>query len=181
MKILVAKGDKPTGNDILTISYGSAPFERLINGEGYEGKAVTFDMPDSVVKAAAKDAAKIEDRWMEVKDFMRDLRWIDKVCAEYEDGTEATVRYTASKVQLTPDKAGRIDRTGGGLNEGDVVAVGPSISPKALMNARGLVVSVNGTKAEVEFEAGDLDRVKRATGKNFVNPVKIAKVCLEKA
>ena len=54
-----------------------------------------------------------------------------------------------------------------GLTKGDLVAIGPTISPRTLMNARGRVLAIQGDRVGVELDAGDCDRYERATGKQL--------------
>lgn len=178
MKVLVVKGGATAG-DLLTLLYGGAgDFERLADGTAYEGKGVVAEVPDGQIKRVVAKAAE-RSKWMDAKDLNRDLKFIAKVCSEYENGTEVAAKGTSRGFQLIPDEAGRIDRAEN-LAEGDIVAVGPTISPKAMMNARGIVVSVSGEKAEVEIEESDLDRIERAANKKFKNPVRLPKSVLEK-
>jgi len=58
--------------------------------------------------------------------------------------------------------------------------VGPTISPRTFLNARGRVVSIKGDKVQVELDAGDRDRIERATGKPERETIPFPLVCVEK-
>jgi hypothetical protein len=179
MKVLVTEVTDPIKpENILTFSYeAGAVFERIVTGEVFKGKGIIAEVGNASLAPLANRGAQREE-FLEPGDFKSDLKFIDKVCANYKDGTEVEGEAKGGSYALHPDESGRIG--GGDLAEGDLIAVGPAVSPKALMNAHGLIVSVNGTKCAVEFDEGDLDRVNRATGKHFKNPVKMPKSALEK-
>jgi len=64
---------------------------------------------------------------------------------------------------LDDSEATRIDRAKG-LKVGERVAIGPAAKPKVLVNAHGTAIAIDGKKVEVEIDAGDRDRLERATG-----------------
>lgn len=181
MKVLVK------GKEIVSFPlYGGGKLE-TIKGEQVESATVA-EMPEGKIKLAiAKDLAELKKTaddnnlraFTEVKDFTRDLKWIAKRLADVEVGTEGVTMYDkGSKIGLNLPEGVEKDRAEG-LEVGDVIAVGPTISPKALMNCRGLVVAING-RVEVEIEEDDLNRVLRATGRQFKNPVRLPKAVVEK-
>jgi hypothetical protein len=61
------------------------------------------------------------------------------------------------------------------------VAIGPSVSPKVFMNARGRVEYIRcDNTVEVELDASDRDRIERATGKRVPKVRKFPRACIEK-
>jgi hypothetical protein len=116
--------------------------------------------------------------YLEQRDVKRDLTYIAKNVADVADGTEVGVLTRGRGMSLDIPQ-GALPNYSEGLKVGSRVAVGPSITPKALINARGRVVTIKGARAGVEFDAADIDRVKRATGKPFANPVAMPTSCLE--
>jgi hypothetical protein len=63
---------------------------------------------------------------------------------------------------LIPDSARPVREA---IREGDRVAFNGNVSPKALVNARGVVKTVTGERATVELEPADRRRVHAAMGK----------------
>lgn len=116
--------------------------------------------------------------YVELRDINRDIRFIAKCVADVADGAVVGVIAKARGLTLDIPKAAQPNRQDG-LKVGAKIAVGPNVSPKAFINARGTVVAVNGTKATVEFDAGDIDRVNRATGKKFGIQTRMHKATLE--
>lgn len=137
-----------------------------LDGKGYT-EAVVADIHDTLITMKVKVAVHLPIyKYSEAKDFMRDLRWIGKRLADVTDGTTITPAHTGRGYGLNVPKDATPNYTEG-MTIGSVVAVGPGISPPALMNARGTVKAINGTKATIQFDAGDISRVNRKTGKNF--------------
>jgi hypothetical protein len=63
------------------------------------------------------------------------------------------------------------------LKEG--AAAAPS-SPRAFMNAQARVLAVKGRRVEIELDAGDRDRIQRATGKEAARRPTVPLECVEK-
>lgn len=202
MKVLTS----PTGSVLVFDPNGSASFTALDGTSHPQGvvaevldREVSVQMAAALtaVKVAIADAEKISlangaaphavgipfgtggvFAYSERRDFLRDVKFIVKCVADAKDGTIVTVKRSGRGFMLDVPKDALPNRQAG-LAIGVRVAVGPNVSPKALMNAHGTVVSVNGVKADVEFDAGDIDRVNRATGKRFGTVVKMHKTTLE--
>jgi hypothetical protein len=189
------------GRDIVSFSLRhNGAFENYRTGDAV-AEGIVADRPDAMVKRAITAALAERDKaddakyggesesglgrpyspdrnWATVADVMRDVRWIGKALARLDVavGVKVGVKTTgrgSSLVLPEPTAAAYEPKVG------DRIAVGPMISPKALMNARGEVVAVNGTRATVRFNAGDLKRVQRATGKGFRPETTVPKSCLE--
>lgn len=193
MKVLTS----PTGSVLVFDPNGSVSFTALDGTSHATGiVAEVLDREVSMQMAAALTAVKMQRAeaqtdgvgvpygtggvfaYSERSDFLRDTRFITKCVADAKDGTIVTVKRSGRGLTLDVPKDALPNRQAG-LAIGVRVAVGPNVSPKALMNAHGTVVSVNGVKADVEFDAGDIDRVNRATGKRFGTIVKMHKATLE--
>lgn len=182
MKVLT-QGD---GN-ILTLALNvfTAPGHTLdgklvgLDGETATDKGIVGEVAEPTVKRMVTAATKRPAyEYMEAKDFMRDLRFLNKALADVENGTEVGVIAKGRGVTLDIPQDAKPDYTAG-LKVGAKVAVGPQISPKALMNAHGTVTKMNGKKAAVRIEDGDLDRIRRATGKRWAAEVNFHLTSLE--
>lgn len=157
---------------------GGNEFQTL-DGEIAGKTAVVDDIPQVAINTAITGALKIKvNEYFERKDFNREFKFFAKVLADVAVDAEVGLLASGRGYRLDVPEDARPNRTEG-LAKGAAVAIGPHISPKALMNARGVVESLNGTKATVLLDEGDLDRVNRATGKSFSNPVKFPKTALE--
>jgi hypothetical protein len=105
-------------------------------------------------------------RFTEAKDLKRDVRWIAKRLVDVPDGTTVRLVTKGDSYGLDIPEDATPDRSEG-LKVGSQVAIGPNVSPKAMMNARGKVKSIKGNRAVVELDEGDLNRIERSTGKKF--------------
>lgn len=186
MKVLIKQGGAAPA-DLLSfngLGFGFITLDGEVYAkEGTDGKehgvAEVAEVPDGEVRRAIAAGAK-KQKYASAAEIEKDMKWIARAAGDYENGTEANFKAKGRSFTIVFDESGRIDRAEG-LAEGDVVAVGPTISPKSLLNAHGLVVSVNGTKCKVELDEGDLDRINRAsTGRKFANPVNLPKSVVEK-
>lgn len=118
----------------------------------------------------------------EVADLMRDMRWIAKALAreQVEVGAEGIgMKASGRGVSLSVPASAKPQVAAYIPKVGDRIAVGANISPKALMNARGEVTAVNGTKVTVRLSDGDRRRYEAATGKAMSATVNLPKVCVE--
>jgi hypothetical protein len=135
------------------------------------GKALT-----SALDAAAQARA---DEFISAKALLNEVRSLAKGLADYELGSKIGLKPTPRGFALDDSEASRINRAEG-LAAGDAIAIGPTITPRALMNARGRVVSIKGDKVTVELDAGDRDRFERATGKQVAEREEFPLLCVEK-
>jgi hypothetical protein len=152
---------------------------------GLDGKAyaegVVTERPDAMVARATVAASKRPVfEYMEPREFMRDLRWIGKALAREDaaDGTVVKARHTSRGYGLDV-QAAKIDRAAD-LAVGDRIAVGPNITPKAMMNAHGVVKALGNGRVVCTIDAGDLDRVRRATGKRYAADLPLPRQSIEK-
>ena len=117
--------------------------------------------------------------YLERKDVLRDIRFITRAVMDVPEGTEVGVKPSGRNgVALDIPQTARKDRAEG-IKKGSKVAVGPNIAPKTLMNAHGVVDSINGKSAMVTFDEGDIDRLNRATGRTHPLTMKMPKATLE--
>lgn len=201
MKVITS----PAGDELLTLPinwFGGTDFENVRTGEKV-AVGVVAEMPDAGVKRLLAAALTMRERAederfgaadpetgarafhkdrsfaLEPSDFMREIRWINKALTaeDVADGTEVRLKDSGRGHSL--DLPATAEETYE-PQVGDRIAIGINITPKAMMNARGEVLAVNGTRVKVRLTAGDLKRVKRATGKNFAAETSIPKVCIEK-
>ena len=200
MKVLASS----TGSALVFSQDGHAKFIALTDRTEHTEGVVT-EIPDIDVARQIRDAlahAKKEIRdaegekvgehatmipygtggpfaYVEERDLLRDITFIRKNMHDVPEGTTVKVKVSGRGIALDIPKSALPNRQAG-LKVGSRVAVGPNITPKALMNAHGTVVSGGaGARVKVEFDEGDLDRVNRATGKPFANPVSMHKATLE--
>jgi len=182
MKVLLKEGsDRPTPATILVPSWRGDAFETLI-GETIPAtrKGVIAESPEGPIVDAVHVAAKERDNpIVSSKDFIGSLRHLNKGLGDYEIGSKIGLKEVKGRTVFDDSEAKRVDRAGG-LARGDQIAIGPSIRPKAYMNARGTVVSVGGGKVEVDLDPGDLDRIERERGKPIAERQSIPVSCVEK-
>lgn len=114
----------------------------------------------------------------EAKDIMRDLRWIAKTLIDIADGVEVGLKFSgrSSALDIPKDAIPTVE-----AQVGDAIVIGPAISPKALMNARGVVEKIVGDKVTCRMDAGDIKRITRATNKAWPQVIRVPLSTLEKA
>jgi hypothetical protein len=177
MRVLLKEGaEKPTAAGILVL-----PQEiETVSGEGVRDGGIVADADYSTVVQAVTSGAK--DRAAQSvtpKGLFKLVEWMARALSAYEIGSKIGLHITGHGWALDDSEAKPINRAEG-LSEGDTIAVGPTISPKRLMNARGRVVSINDKRALVELDAGDRDRIRRATGRKQPKHVSFWLLCVEK-
>jgi len=181
MRVLLKEGaDKATAAGILVLPQEIETTFETLSGEGVPGGGVVAEADYSTVAQAVNAGAR--DRAAQTitpKMLLKQVEWMARALSPYEIGSKIGLHITGHGWALDASEAKRIDRAEG-LSEGDTIAVGPTISPKRFMNARGRVISVNDESALVELEAGDRDRLHRATGKEQAKHVSFPLVCVEK-
>lgn len=174
MKILT---HPESGSPLVFPPMGGDEFVSLNRETSKEG--VVAERPDAIVNRAVTVAVKsmktdsegnidLDDpfAFSESKDLKRDLKWIGKRLVDVDNEATVSIQKTGRGYSLDIPDGSSPDRSEG-IAVGTRVAVGPNISPKALMNAHGVVKSISGNRARVEVDKGDLDRVNRSTGKNY--------------
>jgi hypothetical protein len=186
MKVLLKEGaDRPTPATILVLLVQSlreeVAFETLI-GETIPRtrKGVVAESPEGPVVDAVNVAAKERDNPnVTPRDLIGSLRHLNKRLHDYEVSSKIGLKEAKGRVVFDDSDAKRVDRAGG-LARGDQIAIGPSIRPKAYMNARGTVVSVGDGKVEVDLDPGDHDRVERERGRPIAKRQIVPVSCVEK-
>jgi hypothetical protein len=178
MKVLLKEGaKKATATTILILP--------RLDGKTLEtlaGKAVPHGIVAEADDKAVLDAVNACDRteqFISGRDLYKAARWMYKALGEYENGSKMSLEQTDRGNTLDDSEAKRINRVEG-LTKGDTIAVGPTISPRTFLNARGRVVSIKGDKVEVKLDAGDRDRIERATGNLERETIPFPLVCVEK-
>lgn len=197
MKVLTA----PNGSVLVFDPNGSASFTAL-DGTSYP-KGIVSDVADVTVAQqmqatlrqvanAVKQAEATRSKddlgipfgtggvfaFVERRDLLRDVQFIQSNVTDVAVGTEVGVLAKGRGLTLDIPQSARPNYQDG-LKVGSQIAVGPNVTPKAFINARGTVIAINGVRATVEFDARDIDRVRRATGKNFPAQTKMHKSTLE--
>lgn len=160
MKVLTHEGK------VLSFEYlGGSRFETLDGQTKFEVGIVT-EMPDREVVKAVNAEVKGRD-FITPKDVMKDVKWIAKTLGKtlVKDGAEIRCEAKGSSISLVIPEDAREDKAEG-LEVGSIVAIGPNVSPKYLMNAHGIVTAING-RVTVELDEGDHDRILRASGKRW--------------
>ena len=167
MRVLLTEpGAHPIAATILVVpQVGGSAFETLSGRRQATGVVAEADN-ETLVKALSAGLGERDDYAVSAEKMRGDLRWIHKELADYEPGSKIGlgVDPKGRGYVLDGSEAVRINRAEG-LAEGDAVAIGPKARPKALFNARGRVISINGAEVEVQVDPGDRDRIERATGK----------------
>lgn len=181
MRVLLKEGaEKATAASILVLpQLGETTLETL-SGEAVSNGGIVAEAEYAVVAGAINTGAG--DRAAQAitpKKLLKEVEWMAKALGPYEIGSKIGLRFTGRGCALDDSEAQRMNRAEG-LAEGDTIAVGPTISPRTFMNARGKVVSIKGERVEVELDPGDRDRIQRATGKGVTEHPTFPLACVEK-
>ena len=181
MRVLLREGaEKATAAVILVLAQETETTFETLSGEAIPGGGIVAEADYSTlaqaVDAGARDRAA---QGATSTTLLKQVEWMARALSPYEIGSKIGLHILRHGWALDDSEAKRIDRAEG-LSEGDTIAVGPTISPKSFMNARGRVISVNEESALVELEAGDRDRIHRATGKKQAKNVSFPLACVEK-
>lgn len=182
MRVLLKKGsDAATSTTILVLPQGLKDSLETLSGELVEDAGVLSEATEKTVIDAlnAGVRARKDGGWTKPKEVMKDLRWLDQALSPWEIGSVVGIEPTARGVKLDTTQATPINRAKN-LRQGDLVAIGPSISPKVWLNARGKVQSIQKDKVAVQLDPGDRDRVERASGKEYQPVSKFPIACVEK-
>jgi hypothetical protein len=180
MRVLLKEGaDAATSESILVLPQLTGSMFETLSGESVS-KGVVAEVDRKTVTSALNAGARSrKDEFVTAKDLQKDVKWLAKAVGEYELGSKIGLEPTPRGFMLDESEAKRINRAEG-LTTGDTIAIGPTISPKTFMNARGRVVSTKGDKVEVRLDDGDRDRIQRATGKGVAEITTIPRNGVEK-
>ncbi|HEY5052274.1 MAG TPA: hypothetical protein VII45_02580 [Solirubrobacterales bacterium] len=180
MRVLLKEGAEATADAILVLRQeAETTFEALSGRAAPDGGIVAEASYSTVAQAVNAGAREQATQTVTAKTLLKQVEWMARALSAYEIGSKIGLHITAHGWALDYSEARRINRAEG-LVEGDMIAVGPTVSPKRFMNARGRVISLNDESALVELEAGDRDRLHRATGKEQAKHVSFPLVCVEK-
>lgn len=167
MRVLLTSTDAdPTSDTILVLPQDGTGdnFETLTGDRFAAGFAAEADnaLLTEAVNASARQRA---DEGVRAEGLAADVRWLHKALADCEPGSKIALKVERGGYVLDDSQATRIDRAKG-LRVGDRVAIGPAVAArkKILVNAHGKALAIDGKQVEVEIDAGDRDRLERATG-----------------
>ncbi len=181
MKVLLKEGaENATATSILVLAQEIETTFVTLSGEAVPdgGIVAETDYP-TVAQAVNTGASNHPAQSVTPRTLLKQVEWMAKALSPYEIGSEMGLHIVGHGWALDDSKATRIDRAAG-LSEGDTIAVGPTISPRRFMNARGRVISINDESVLVELDPGDRDRIHRLTGKEQAEQVSFPLVCVEK-
>jgi hypothetical protein len=180
MRVLLKEGaDTATADSILVLPQVTRAMLETLSGEAV-AKGVVAEVNSATLSSALRAGAVArQDQFVTAKVLQEDVRWLTRALARYEVGSKISLKTTSRGFALDDSEATQVDRAAG-LSERDTIAVGPLISPKTFLNARAEVVSVDGDKVQVQWAAGDRDRIQRATGKELAERTTIPLACVEK-
>ncbi len=180
MRVLLKEGaDAATSESILVLPQLTGATLETLSGDAV-AKGVVAEVDGKTVTSALEAGARArKDEFVTAIDLRKGVNWLHKALTVYELGSKIGLKPTPRGFTLDESEAKLINRAVG-LANGDTIGVGPRISPKAFMNARGRVLSIKGDKVEVKLEAGDRDRIQRATGKELPEHTTFPLACVEK-
>lgn len=168
MKVLLKDAaEEATATSVLIIPRRIDDAFETLSGEAVPHGFVAEADEGPLIDAINAGARERGDQFLTAKDLQKETQWMSKALAELEVGSKiGLMDKGGGTLTLDVSEAKKINRAEG-LAVGDLVAIGPWISPKTIMNARGRVVSIKGDKVGVAVDAGDRDRYERLTGKQL--------------
>ncbi len=166
MKVLLKHGaDKATAATVLILPQLIDDALETLSGESAPYGIVAETDEAALVDALNAGARARGHHVLTARALRKEAQWMSKALAGYEVGSKiGLIVKGGGAFRLDDSEAIRVNRAEG-LTKGDLVAMGPTVSPRTLMNARGRVLAVKGDRVGVELDAGDCDRCERATGK----------------
>jgi hypothetical protein len=180
MRVLLKEGaTKASETTILVLPPLAGDEFETLSGEKASRGIVAEANSKEVVRAVGAAVKQRDDPYLNSKDLLKDLRWLNKALAEYEKGSRIGLKAKGGSYVLDESEAKFVDRAEG-LAEGDAVAIGPTITPRSLTNVHGKVVSIEGDQVTIEVDAGDRDRFERSVGKGLHERITVDIRCAEK-
>jgi len=172
---------KPNAENILVTPLRTVASLETLSGEtaphGFLAEVVNGTVVEAIEAGAKQRAGEFG---FSIREMVKDLRDLADALVEFELGSKFSIKVTGDSWALDESEATRIDRAEG-LTREDRVVIGASVTPKTYMNARGRVESIRpGNTVEVELDAGDRDRIERATGESVPRLIKFPYACIEK-
>jgi hypothetical protein len=166
MRVLLKEGAaQATSATILVLPQLAETTLETLSGEAVLDGGVIAEARDAAVIASISAAVKERvAASITAKKLLKEVEWMSKALAPFESGSKIGLEHTGRGCALDTSAAKRINRAKG-VSVGDTIVVGPTISPQVFMNARGRVLAIEGRLVRVEFDAGDRDRIERATAK----------------
>ncbi|HEY2333624.1 MAG TPA: hypothetical protein VGH58_01280 [Solirubrobacterales bacterium] len=181
MRVLLKEGaEKATAASILVLPQEIETTFGTLSGEAVpEGGIVAQADYSTVARAVATGAKDRAAQSATPEELFKQAVWMARVLSSYEVGSKIGLQIIGRGWALDASEAKRIDRAEG-LSVGDAIAVGPTIDSQTLINARGRVVSFIGERVWVELDAGDRDRIERATARKQPKCLSFPRLCVEK-
>jgi hypothetical protein len=181
MRVLLKEGaERATAASILVLPKEVETTFVTLSGEGVPRGGIVAEADYWIVVDAVNTAAKGRAaQTITAKKLLKQVKWMNRALCPYETGSKIGLHILSHGWTLDVSEAKPINRTEG-FSEGDTIVVGPAISSMKLMNARGRVVSINSESALIELEAGDRERIERATGRRLPKHTSFSLVSVEK-
>ena len=168
MKVLLKEGaDEATAASVLIMPRLSDDALETLSGEMIPYGIVAEADEAALVDALNAGARARGHHLLTARALRKETQWMSKALAGYEVGSKIGLRVKGTGALSLDDSEAKLINRAEGLTKGDLVAIGPTISPRTLMNARGRVLAIQGDRVGVELDAGDCDRYERATGKQL--------------
>jgi hypothetical protein len=143
-------------------------FER-VDGGGGSKVGIVAELSEAAVRRAVSGAV---GDYSTPREMMNDIRFIARSLSAVEVGAEIRLQKTGDRIALVvPQNARPAQRA---VTVGARVVFNGRVSPKAAVNARGSVESINGKKAIVKLDAGDRRRLTQATGRDYPESITTA-------
>lgn len=181
MRVLLKEGaEKATAATIIVLPQEVETTFATLAGEAVPEGGIVGEADYSAVALAVGTGAKHHaTQTATSKELLEQAVWMARILSSYEVGSKIGLHIIGHGWALDTSEAKRINRAEG-LAEGDRIAVGPTIGPQTLVNARGRVVSFSEERVWVELDAGDRDRIERATARTQPKCSSFPRVCVEK-
>jgi hypothetical protein len=181
MRVLLKDGaEKATAATIIVIPQEIETTFVTLAGEAVPEGGIVSEADYSTVALAVDTGAKHHSTQTATSnELFEQAVWMARILSAYEVGSRIGLHIIGRGWALDTLEAKRIDRAEG-LAEGDRIAVGPTIDSQMLVNARGRVISFNDEAVWTELDAGDRDRIERATARTQPKCLSLPRVCVEK-
>lgn len=139
-------------------------FER-IDGKGGSEVGTVTEVSEGTVRRLVRVAGHLKDNYMTSRSMMSDIRFIARSLSAVNDGTEIRMQKSGDRIKLVIPPEAQAAKAA--VMAGARVAFNGRVSPKTMLNARGIVQSVQRGRATLKIDADDRRRITEATGKDF--------------
>jgi hypothetical protein len=179
MKVLLTEGtEEASAASILVIPQVPETTFETLSGKAQDRGIVAEAHYAAVMKAVNTAVWERAVPRITSEGLLKEAEWMARALDTYEVGSRILLGVTDRGWYFDASQAKRVDRAVG-LAEGDVIAVGPSAS-REWLNARGRVVSIGPEQVHVELQAGDRERIERATCKKLPERTVFSRFLVEK-